>query len=266
MIPKGLFMMPLMTRRLRVMLIGLSVAGNLLLVVLVACASSPAGRALLRRTFGPLPANEFDPVHYRAQVAWLASCPTRTGGVVVAGDSQAVALLGDTAMQYFAGDLNPVWTGLVTTDRLRHRAVAGDTVPGLLERLPDVIRLRPDNLVIEIGINDLLQDRRPQDVLRDYGSLLTRVRDDLPRCRVIVTLLPPVNQSSRKWCSNATIDEFNHGLAVLAAKQLVTAIDLDALVPKTPDGSLSPLVSDDGLHLKGDAMVAWRRALSAVLE
>jgi lysophospholipase L1-like esterase len=255
-----------MTRWLRVTLIGLSVAGNVLLLVLATCVAVPPGRAYLRRTFGRLSAGEFDPVHYRAQVAWLASCPTRTGGVVVAGDSQAMALLGDTALHYLAGDLNPQWTDLIATNRLRDRAVAGDTVTGLLQRLPDITRLQPDRLVLDIGINDLIEGRHPQEVLRNYGTLLARVREQLPRCRVTITLLPPVNESSRKWCSNSTIADLNRGLAALAAEQYAAIVDLAALVPKTPDGSLSPAVSDDGLHLKSDAMVIWRRALSALFD
>src|SRR5205085_1783869 len=54
---------------------------------------------------------------------------------------------------------------------------------------------------------------------------------------VIVTLLPPVNNSLGKWCDNGKIVEFNHGLSTLSGEQHATVVDLSAAVPKMPDGS-----------------------------
>ena len=250
-----------MNRRLRTFLLTVSVSCNILFAALLVTVAIPEGRDFLRQRFHGSPSEAMETLRYRRQVEFFASCPTVTGGVVVAGDSQAAALMTDTAVHYFAGDLNAAWSALISANRLRDRAVYGDTVAGLLARLSDIVRLQPDRLVLHIGINDLLDQRRNEDVLRDYRAILSRLRSDLPNCHTIVTLLPPVNNSARRRCSNDTIVDFNRGLSALASEQQATVVDLYAVTPKMPDGSLAPTVTEDGIHMSGDGLVIWRRAL-----
>lgn len=75
-----------------------------------------------------------------------------------------------------------------------NKGISGDRVTGLRNRWhDDVLRHRPDWLSIKIGINDLHSVLRndpdgvpPKRFAEAYEDILTRTRDALPRCRILL--------------------------------------------------------------------------------
>lgn len=75
-----------------------------------------------------------------------------------------------------------------------NKGIGGDRVTGLRNRWhDDVLRNKPDWLSIKIGINDLHSALRndpagvpPALFAEAYGDILSKTRDALPRCRILL--------------------------------------------------------------------------------
>jgi lysophospholipase L1-like esterase len=177
--------------------------------------------------------------------------PRRTGRVVFLGNSLTelfdLPLLGDTT--YI------------------NRGITGDFTEGVLKRLDEVVSLKPSQLFIEIGINDLVEHVTVQEICINYEEIITRVRKGSPLTHIYLQSLLPVRMKSSFLTSsedvNAVIKQQNEALRSLAEKHQVTYIDLhDSFAV---GNEINPRLTWDGIHLVDEGYLIWKKLLMPYL-
>ncbi len=133
---------------------------------------------------------------------------------------------------------------------------------GLVNRYEDsILNARPRVLFILIGTNDVgMKSIDLQWWEENLESLLNRVAEDVPDCRVVLHTLPPSGPPyARVESLNARAREYNERLKALAVRRELPVIDLWEMFV-SPEGVLPPEFTRDGLHLKREAYDRWAAA------
>jgi lysophospholipase L1-like esterase len=154
------------------------------------------------------------------------------------------------------------WTELLGRHNVVNRGIGGDNLPGMLNRLHQVLRLQPKICFVMAGINDLYTDAPVDEVFRRYTQLL-----DTLRAHSITPVIQSTLHVNPKWKrteeKNPQVRMLNAMLQQYAVDHSVTFIDLNALL--SADGVLKDEYTTDGVHLTPAAYEVWRDRLESVL-
>lgn len=126
----------------------------------------------------------------------------------------------------------------------------------LVDRL--VFPYAPRQIVLYEGENDLNNGKSPERILADFRTLLTRVRNQLPRCRISVIAIKP---SPKRWHLKEAIHTTNRLLGESADTD--PQLDfIDVFTPMLdPDGQPRPeLFIEDGVHMTSTGYAIWTTA------
>jgi lysophospholipase L1-like esterase len=155
------------------------------------------------------------------------------------------------------------WSELLGRPHVINRGIGGDNLVGFLHRLEFVIPLRPKLCVVMGGINDLYAGYTPEQVARNYTSLL----DSLQNASITPIVQSTLHVSPR-WRNadekNAEIARLNDLLRALCVERGIDFIDLNAELSER--GRLRDEFTTDGVHLTPPAYSAWARVLQALLQ
>ena len=158
------------------------------------------------------------------------------------------------------------WIELLDNVNIRNRGISGDTTNRILDRLDTIVMGKPNQIFLTIGINDFINESRSSDyILEKYKEILSHIRTQTPKTKVIVqSVLPVNNQILGYWYSNQNIIGFNSKLEKLAQEFNYQYINV---FPKLSDSQnqLYAKYTNDGLHLNGDAYLVWRDAVKEYL-
>ena len=157
------------------------------------------------------------------------------------------------------------WQRLFPDVPVVNRGISGDTTLGLLNRQDEIIALRPRQIFLMIGTNDLCFYRPPDKVLVNYDRILQRFRTELPDTPVYVQSILPFNDQlfpANGLRKNQNIRELNKGIKQLAQKHGYAYLDLTASFTGA-DGRLLPQYTYDGLHLNDDAYLVWQKQIDS---
>ena len=148
------------------------------------------------------------------------------------------------------------WHELFPGLPVRNRGITEETSADLVARLDTVVSGRPRQLLIQVGINDLVFGGSDEEFLANYRTVLNRCRAESPDTDVIVqSILPGRGELGTR------IAGVNARLERLADEFDVTFVDLtDAFAG--PDGSMPPEVSPDDIHLTGEGYRRWQEVLA----
>jgi len=161
-------------------------------------------------------------------------------------------LLGDSLTQFHD------WSRL----GVHHNAgIAGDTTDGVLRRLYYTLERQPQTLVLQIGINDLLQGHFPETIQENYVKLFEQLQ--VIETVIIVSLLP-VEMNPYTEQLDEHIIKLNHFLKKTRLTYGFVYLDLYRLMVDHNGGIRAELTSD-GLHLTPEAYTIWEEALSTVI-
>jgi lysophospholipase L1-like esterase len=208
------------------------------------------------------------PVHLpadRAQLTyqdWVKLLEKEANATAKKKPDRLMILAGDSISLWFPPDLLPgdrTWL---------NQAISGETTIGLLRRLSLFEHTEPQAIFVMIGINDLLKGTDDQEVLRNYEEIITSLKKEHPRARIIVQSILPrakekvtvVNAQQVLDLSNERIYQVNRRLAAIAQQQKVAFLDLHPLFTDN-EGFLRPELTTDGLHLSQQGYFVWRSAL-----
>lgn len=98
-------------------------------------------------------------------------------------------LLGDSMMAYF-----PI-KAFKLDDDMYNLGIPGDTTTGVLNRIDQVIKLNPEIIIINIGLNDfVLTKLSHQASLDNILDIRHQLLEGCPKTEVFVTSLTPINQ------------------------------------------------------------------------
>jgi lysophospholipase L1-like esterase len=164
-------------------------------------------------------------------------------------ESAPIVMLGDSLTE--AGP----WTDLTGCLAIANRGIGGDTTTRVLDRLDEVLALRPRAIFLMIGVNDVSLGHPLETTLANLRMILDRLTG--AGVQVFVSYVLPVTARYGKKRVNAEVPALNAALAKLIAERPgVTAIDARPLL-RGADGTLREEFAYDGIHLtpKGYAVL-----------
>ena len=142
-----------------------------------------------------------------------------------------------------------------------NRGVPGETVAGLLASISAEVRAAKtvDMVFVMIGTNNLNMD--DYSFLPDYGGVLHRLRDLLPKSRLVVTSLLPLQLN---WLAENTVGKLNEMLQELAERLGADYLNVyDAFAPGGEvDGAC---FLEDGVHLTDEGYSRWAKVVDDFL-
>ena len=157
------------------------------------------------------------------------------------------------------------WSTLLGLPQAKNRGISGDITFGILERLQEVIDRKPAKLFILIGINDISRNIPDSIILRNYKTMIARIRNGSRRTHIYFNTLLPVNASFEKFKNHYGKDNhilwLNDEIRKFASKDL-TVVDL---YPVFVDDNkrLKANLTKDGLHLLPEGYKVWAEYLKA---
>ena len=154
------------------------------------------------------------------------------------------------------------WIELLENPNIKNRGISGDTTNRILERLDTIVNGKPDKIFLMVGINDFIGESRSSDyILGKYKEILSIIRTQSPKTKVIVQSVLPVNNDIlRYWYSNQNIINFNSKLEKLAQEFNYQYVNVFARLSDSRN-KLDAKYTNDGLHLNGEAYLVWRNAI-----
>lgn len=133
-----------------------------------------------------------------------------------------------------------------------NRGISGDTTDRLLERLYDnVLNIKPKNIVILIGTNDIGRGLPLEMSVNNVDSILKEIKSTCPDANVILQAVYPINKPMRFRSdkrTNAKIETMNREFIKLSEKYNCHWLDLTDKLRGT-DENLNKDFTFDGLHL-----------------
>ena len=154
------------------------------------------------------------------------------------------------------------WHELFNNPDIKNRGIGGDDTEGILERLNEVVRSRPEKIFIMIGTNDLAAGRSVDEIVENYKLIVRRIRESSPGTRIYIQSVLPTQDDIHTTRKNSDIMEINEDLKKIARKQNLTYIDLFSSFA-TPENDLDMTYSIDGLHLNGKAYLLWKEMIES---
>jgi lysophospholipase L1-like esterase len=136
---------------------------------------------------------------------------------------------------------------------LYNRGIAGDTTKNVMDRLDDCLSLLPSEVILQIGINDLIS-RRKKVKSRELAERIIFIAKSFD-CKVYVLSLYPINKKANCLspfvvgrATNKRVLEVNAILKELCAFEGLQYIDIYSLLCDE-DGRLNKQLSVEGLHI-----------------
>lgn len=174
--------------------------------------------------------------------------------------------VGDSITEGWA-DHPELWEATFGRFRPANLGIGGDTTENLLWRLGDLPagELDPRAVVLLIGTNDFgLEGDRPEEVFRGVATVVDKLRDRFPRARILLLAIFPVDQDPESEHRRA-VEAANARIASLDDGEAVVYLDIGSRFLE-PDGTLSPEVMPDFLHLSAEGYRRWADAIQPALE
>ncbi len=151
------------------------------------------------------------------------------------------------------------WDELFGRSGIVNRGIDGDTTDGVLNRLDEIISLKPKKLFIMIGGADFIIGRSIPRIEANYKKIVARVREGSPLTRIYIQSVLPTDQK-KVPVPPGLIPGLNERLRTFADNDHVFYLDIYGAMA-VDSGGLNPSYSIDGVHLNGKGYLAWKEVL-----
>jgi hexosaminidase len=156
------------------------------------------------------------------------------------------------------------WAQLFGDLRMVNQGISGDITAGVLHRLPVVANRKPAKVFLLIGTNDLARGMSADSVLKNIFLAADYLKQASPATRLFVQSILPVNDVYGKFGGHTKntkmIMEVNERLKANAKNHHYQFIDLFTDFANK-ENKLYPSLSNDGLHLAGEAYLLWKHII-----
>jgi len=158
--------------------------------------------------------------------------------------------LGDSLTEYGA------WQELFPESNIRNRGIVGDTTTGLIARLDQAIEGQPAQVFLMIGTNDLFNGASQEEIVNNIVTIVDEIHETSPQTDIFVqSILPRGSRYQEPIESlNATLETAITGKA--------TWVNLYPLFLDEAGTSLNDSLTNDELHLLGEAYFIWRDSIA----
>ncbi len=172
----------------------------------------------------------------------------------------------------FAGDsliFSGPWKSFFKNGHIHNSGVVGDTTQDLLNRVDEILAVKPGKIFLMIGINDHPQENNIDTILNTYRKILQKIQQNLPESHIYIHSILPVNNERLKTyyhqqISNENIMKLNKAILSLTQNGPVTYIDLYPHFLK--DGELNPDMTKDGVHLNREGYLLWKNLIAGYIQ
>lgn len=153
------------------------------------------------------------------------------------------------------------WSELFNDNKIKNRGISGDVTAGVLNRLDDIVNGKPAKIFLLIGVNDLARNIMPDSIVKNIRSIAAYAKQQSSSTALFVQSILPVNDIYKKFSTHTDkgeqIKQVNEQLKHYADQYHYTFIDLyNSFCDK--EGKLKSDLTNDGLHLKGEAYLLWK--------
>lgn len=148
------------------------------------------------------------------------------------------------------------WNEMLPDHLVANRGIPGDTVGGIQQRLPAIIALKPEQLVLMIGINDIMAGNDVRYISLAYQDIIQTLT---PHTRLILMSTLSCRAPLCDAGKIARVRELNTQIKAIAAQHNLVFVDLNTRF--APAGPLDARLTDDGLHLNGEGYRLWQEML-----
>ncbi len=162
------------------------------------------------------------------------------------------------------------WHELFNNPRVKNRGISGDVTEGILFRLDEVTRSKPQKVFLLIGINDLAGGIPKETVFGNIGKIAQQIRTSSPKTEVYIQSILPVNNSFAKFQGHTSKTEevlwINQQLKQWCLNEGFIYVDLFSHFKCSDSNLMNPSYTNDGLHLTGDGYLLWRDVVKPLLK
>jgi len=194
----------------------------------------------------PLYPDSLFSTYYHQRVSLFRLLPGTKGDIIFAGNS-----ITDGAE----------WNELFNDSRIKNRGISGDISAGFVHRLEELASRKPAKFFLMIGVNDLARNIGPDSLLANISLIVSYLRQQAPSTKIFVQSILPVSDVYKKFGGHSSkakeIMQVNEQLRKNAEADRYTYIDLHTAF-SDEQGKLRADLSNDGLHLNGEAYQLWK--------
>lgn len=172
-----------------------------------------------------------------------------------------IVFLGDSITEGFE------WKEKYPNLNVVNRGINGDTTKGVLNRIDEVAKMKPEKVFLLIGINDIGDGINVEEFETNYIEIIKNIKENSPNTKLILQSILPCNtnkmiideRNSRRNSKNIVL--FNNVLQNVAEENKCTFIDL---YNKFADNSkeLKEDYTNDGIHLNGQGYEVWTKIIN----
>jgi lysophospholipase L1-like esterase len=163
-----------------------------------------------------------------------------------------IVMVGDSLVQYVE------WGELTGRGDILNRGIGGETTLDVLNRIDDIINLRPRQVFLLVGVNDILRDCPAETTVANYQQIVAKLASN----GIQIVCLSIIKTKNR--AKNVIIDEVNQKVRLLEQGSNVSYVELNDLL--TLNGFMSIKYSYDGAHLSGAGYNAIRDLIVGEME
>lgn len=156
------------------------------------------------------------------------------------------------------------WGELFDRRDIANRGIEADTTDGVVNRLGEITRMKPEKVFIMVGGADLIIGRTTSAIVTNYARIIRGIRAASPGTTIFVQSILPTRIRRAPLTPEAII-ELNRGIKSLCEESGVRYIDLHGIMSDAR-GDLDARYTLDGVHLNGAGYQVWRAALLPLLE
>lgn len=202
----------------------------------------------LNKGLAPIIDSSFRNKHFDQRMELFASLPI---------SNKAIVFLGNSITE------RGVWNELIQGKTISNRGIGGDNTFGVLSRLDDVVKTKPEKIFLMIGVNDLAGRGWPIDVvLKNYTRIVDKILKESPKTKLYIQSVLPIDEDTipRFKGKSIVIRMFNEELKALATSKKVTYVNLHDQF-KDEKGKIKAEFTNDGIHLTPLAYTVWVKYL-----
>ena len=157
------------------------------------------------------------------------------------------------------------WGKRLNIKHVINRGIIGDDVPGIYERLHQILPYRPAKIILMEGINDISHQLSNSEIIQSIATTIDRIKHESPKTQLILQSLLPINEEFKRYKrlegKTDSVAAINRELEALAKSKGIDFLNLFPLFTESGGNTLRKELTTDGLHLNEEGYKIWAAEL-----
>lgn len=161
------------------------------------------------------------------------------------------------------------WSELFQNPHIKNRGISGDTTWGVYDRISILLKGKPAQIFLMVGINNAPKGESPESIAKDIQHIIQKIKKESPNTEILVQSLLPVTTKYNMFLEHTSrwelIPYINQAILRITKQENIKYIDLFSFFVNN-DGQMKPEYTNDGLHLLGKGYILWKEIISPYLK